>query len=97
MLSKYAPDGQFDWTNPDSIVLLLQQKSFFKRFSSDQLKSHLFQATVSCFKKNESVFLKGRVGVVYAGGVEVRLHECTEMLDPLLVKKAIEGDILGFA
>ena len=38
-----------------------------------------------------------RVGVVTMGAVEVRKHQDNNLLKPYLVKKAIEGDVIGFA
>ena len=42
------------------------------------------------------MFLRNRVGVVTMGSIEMRRHEDFSLLKPFIVKKAIEGDILGF-
>ena len=41
------------------------------------------------------IFLNGRVGVVTMGSCEVRSHTQPNLLKIIVVKKAIEGDIVG--
>lgn len=38
-----------------------------------------------------------RIGIVVMGSIEVRIHDSQNLLKPYVVKKAVEGDILGFA
>lgn len=40
--------------------------------------------------------LNNRVGIVTMGAVEIRRHNDINLLKPYVVKKAIEGDIIGF-
>ena len=54
------------------------------------------RAQVELYRKDMHMFLKGRVGVVTMGSCEVRSHTQPNLLKPTVVKKAIEGDILGF-
>ena len=42
------------------------------------------------------MFLNERIGVVTQGSIEVRRHNNKDLLKPFVVKKAIEGDIIGF-
>ena len=55
------------------------------------------RAEIELYEKDQTVFLKGRVCVVTMGSIEIRRHNDFSLLKPLIVKKAIEGDILGFA
>ena len=41
------------------------------------------------------MFLNGRVAVVVMGSVEIRNHSEHKLLKPNIIKKAIEGDIIG--
>lgn len=43
------------------------------------------------------MFPKDRVGIVTMGACEIRKHNNKNLLKPFIVKKAIEGDILGWA
>ena len=91
-------------TFPKSISTLLRNKSFFKRFANMKnpknrslYESLLRRAQVELYQTSQSVFLMDRVGVVTMGAVEVRKHQDNNLLKPYLVKKAIEGDVIGFA
>lgn len=37
------------------------------------------------------------MGVILSGSVEIRKHGNSDLLNPYIVKKAIEGDIIGWA
>lgn len=47
------------------------------------------RADVELFNKDQTVFLKARVGVVTMGSVEVRRHNDYSLLKPYIVKKAV--------
>ena len=53
-------------------------------------------AEVELYTKDQPVFLKDRVGIVTMGSVEARKHDSGRPLRPYILKKAIEGDVLGF-
>ena len=55
------------------------------------------QAHIELYGKNQIVFLKDRVGIVMMGSVEIRRHNNTDLMKPYIIKKAIEGDIMGWA
>ena len=55
------------------------------------------QADVELYAKDQPIFLNDRVGVVLMGSVEVRRHSNYALMKPYIVKKATEGDIIGFA
>ena len=91
-------------TFPKAIKTLLNSKSFFKRFSDIKSSVNrkiygeiLHRAEVELYQKDQTVFLRDRVAVVTMGSIEIRRHNDNSLLKPFIVKKAIEGDILGFA
>ena len=78
-------------------------KPFFKRFkdiaspeSKKTYENMLRRVEIELYDKNQVVFLNDRIGVVSQGSIEIRRHKDTNLLKPFVVKKAIEGDILGF-
>ena len=93
-----------DWVKyPKSINMLLSTKPFFKRFnnikSTEGIATYsrvLKNAQVRLFKKDQVVFLRGEIGVVTMGSIEIRRHNNKQLLKPYIVKKAVEGDIIGF-
>ena len=56
----------------------------------------LQQTEVELYEKDQVVFLNNRVGVIICGAIELRIHDKEDFLKPVLVRKALEGDILGF-
>ena len=54
------------------------------------------QANIELFGKNQVIFLKNRVGIVTMGSVEIRRHNNKDLMKPYIIKKAIEGDIMGW-
>lgn len=55
------------------------------------------RADVELYGRDQVVFLKDRIGIVTSGSVEIRRHQNNDLLKPFIVKKAIEGDILGWS
>ena len=55
------------------------------------------RAGVELYEKGQIVFPKDRVGIVMMGSCEIRKHNNKNLLKPYIVKKAIEGDIVGWA
>ena len=53
-------------------------------------------AQVRLYCKGDVVFLRGEIGVVSMGSVEIRRHNNRNLLKPYIVKKAVEGDIIGY-
>ena len=53
-------------------------------------------AEVELFDKEQPVFLNDRIAIVTMGAVEIRRHNDINLMKPYVVKKAIEGDIIGF-
>ena len=100
-----APPKKLDFaTYGKSIWTLLDRAAFFKRFANLKVPANrslyaqvLRRAEVELYARDQAVFLKGRVGVVTGGSLEVRRHVATDLLKPYIVKKAIAGDVLGFA
>ena len=41
------------------------------------------------------IFLNGRVGVITMGSCEISSHTEPNLLKPIVLKKAVEGEILG--
>lgn len=85
-----------------SIRSLIRTKSFFKRFnnltaSNDvKLMDTVFKrAHIELYRKDQPIFLNGRVGVVTMGSCEIRSHTEHNLLKPTVIKKALEGDIIG--
>ena len=89
---------------PKSIWTLLDTKPFFKRFidlPEDDREIYTAaierESQIELYRKEQPVFLKNRIGIVMMGSVEVRLHNnYNNLLRPQVLKKAIEGDVLGF-
>ena len=87
-----------------SLWLLIKDKSFFKRFNvlpegSDKKAMYeriMAKASVELYGKGQVVFTTERVGVVLMGSLEIRKHNNKDLLKPYVVKKAIEGDIIGW-
>jgi hypothetical protein len=95
---------KLDFENyPKSIWTILENKSFFKRFAvlmpqnREVYERVIKQADVELYAKDQPIFLNNRVGVVLMGSVEIRRHSNTSLMKPYIVKKATEGDIIGFA
>ena len=91
-------------TYPKSIWKLLSNKSFFRRFKSLQsvekqamYEDILRRAEVELYGKEQVIFLNDRIGVVTSGSAEIRRHNNQNLLKPFIVKKAIEGDVIGWA
>ena len=92
-------------TYHDTIWSLINAKAFFKRFrdlpkGSDKrilYEQIISRASVELYEKGQIVFPKDRVGIVMMGSCEVRKHNNKNLLKPYIVKKALEGDILGWA
>ena len=88
-----------------SIWTLINRKSFFKRFSdmpkdTDNFAMYrriLVNAKVELYGKGQVVFTQDRIAIVMMGSCEVRKHNNKDLLKPYIVKKAVEGDILGWA
>ena len=99
----HSPMLDFD-TYSKSINLLIRNKKFFKRFSTltklDNIAvfdNVLRKAEIELYSKDMVVFLKGRIGIVTSGSIEIRRHNNEDLLKPYIVKKAIEGDIIGWS
>ena len=60
-------------------------------------ESIIKRASLELYEKGQVVFPKDRVGIVTMGACEIRKHNNKNLLKPYIVKKAIEGDILGWA
>lgn len=75
-LSGYLdPQRCLDWENRQKCIShLLLRKSFFSRFTSEQLHKCLKEATVESYSAGSIVFLKNRVGIVYSGALDIRQH-----------------------
>jgi len=41
--------------------------------------------------------LKNRIGIVTSGAVKISTHANANLLKPYAIRKAVEGDIIGFA
>ena len=86
-----------------SILALLAHKSFFKRFRSLKQSDHeiyeriMRRAQIELYAKDTAIFLQDRIGVVTMGSVEIRRHNNKDLMQPYIIKKAIEGDIIGWA
>lgn len=87
-----------------SIWTLLASKSFFKRFKNlcsvgkqAIYEEILRRAEVELYGKDQVIFLNDRIGVVTSGSVEIRRHNNKNLLKPFIVKKAIEGDVIGWS
>ncbi len=88
-----------------SLWTLIERKSFFKRFinlpkesnSYKLFRSIVERATVELYGKDQVVFLRDRIGIVVMGSIEIRKHNNNNLMKPFIVKKAIEGDVLGWA
>lgn len=85
-------------------MTLISNKPFFKRFNNLKTAEHqneyrniIKNAEVELYNKDQPIFLKNRVGIVAMGSVELRCHDGKNILKPYYIKKAIEGDVLGFA
>ena len=98
------PPKKLDFANyTKSIWTLINNKPFFKRFhklneaNRKIVESIMLKSEVELYAKDQPVFLKDRIGIVTMGSIEVRKHDNTRPLRPYIVKKAIEGDIIGFA
>ena len=57
----------------------------------------LKRAEVELYEKEQIIFLNDRIGVVTSGSLEIRRHNNNDLLKPYIVKKAIEGDIIGWS
>lgn len=87
-----------------SIWTLLRRKSFFKRFNNLVAGSNnkilydkiIENAQVELYAKDQVIFLRDRVGIVVQGSVEIRRHNNNNLMKPYIVKKAIEGDVIGW-
>lgn len=53
------------------------------------------RSEVELYRKDMPVFLNGRVAVVTMGSCEVRCHTEHNLMKPIVLKKAIEGDVVG--
>ena len=63
----------------------------------DVYRNILTRAHVELYDKDQIAFLDNRIGVVSSGAIEIRRHHDDDLLKPYVVKKAIEGDIIGWA
>lgn len=79
-----------------SILHILSTKSFFKRFTPDQLMECVSTARVAYYQKDELVFKQGKVGVVTSGSLLICQHPHSPDGPTTLIKRAYEGDIIGF-
>jgi hypothetical protein len=99
-LNYSEPEGSaptLEWARYEQCILkLLTTKSFFKRFSQEQLKSTMKNAAVDFYPKDAVVFKKGRIGVITSGQVMFCKHPNSAEGRPYIIKKAFEGDIIGF-
>ena len=87
-----------------SIHTLIQGKPFFKRFNNMKSRENnlilervLREASIELYDRNQVIFLQDRVAIVTMGAVEIRRHNNKDLMKPYIVKKAIEGDIIGWA
>ena len=84
-------------------MALLAHKSFFKRFralkpSDAEIYERIMRrAQIELYAKDTAIFLQDRIGVVTMGSVEIRRHNNKDLMKPYIIKKAIEGDIIGWA
>jgi len=92
-----VPAPRLEWQKYEQCILsLLQTKSFFKRFTCEQLKLTMQTAVVEFYPKDSVVFKKERIGVITSGQVMFCKHPNTAEGKPFIIKKAFEGDIIGF-
>ena len=87
-----------DWhTYPSTIVKRLKGMSFFKRFSNftSQFPELFDGAEVVTLKKDQVLFLEGKVGIILEGSIVSNSH-ADNLLKPFVIKKNVEGGILGF-
>ena len=99
---KMAPPKLDFETYEKSISTLIETKSFFKRFNALTYKddkalfmSVMKRADVELYRKEQPIFLNERVAVVTMGSCEVRTHSVHNLLKPIVLKKSIEGDVIG--
>ena len=73
---------------------ILLKKKFFNRFSQKVLIRFLPHSRIEYFKKDEIIFLNGRVGVVAHGSVRVMSHQ-DDIMSPTTIGRYKEGRIIG--
>ena len=62
-----------DWDQWNKCILhLLKSKSFFKRFTFEELRKSLGKAEVEVYKSKDVIFLQDRVGIIYCGSILIR-------------------------
>lgn len=77
------------------IVEELRRRSFFKRFSSDDLMPFLKKMTVKQHKFQNYLFPDQQVCIILSGRVEVSYHEDIARVSKL-IGRFQAGDIIGF-
>jgi len=76
------------------LTTLMRNEPFFKRYDLPTLSKFLGYGKPAYFKKDEILFLDGRVGVVTHGSVRIK-HHAENLLDPITLAKYGTGKILG--
>ena len=76
------------------LVDKFKEQPFFKRFPGEALKKYLAHAELITFQKNEIIYLKGRVGVIYYGSVKIVSHS-QGMLTPFTEVRHHRGKTIG--
>jgi len=76
------------------LVKKLLKAPFFKRFDAKTLMKYLREGTPEMYCKNDVVYLKERIGVIYSGSIRIISHS-RGMLTPYTEVRHLAGKILG--
>ena len=76
------------------LVTKLIKKPFFKRFDAPTLVKYLKYGKPQIYGKDEIIYLKGRVGVIYYGSVKIVSH-AHGLLKPYTEVRHLPGRIIG--
>lgn len=96
VLSKYVDrTGYFDMDDWGAVLInILKKQPFFRRFDTETLREYLGYGKPQYFKKDDIIFLDGRVGIITHGSVRIKSHS-GQILEPIVEAKYGCGKILG--
>ena len=70
------------------------EKPFFKRFDLKTLSKYLMYGKPKVYDKNEIIYLKGKIGVIYSGSIKIISHS-KGLLIPYTEVRNLAGRIIG--